>query len=382
MARVAGVCSDASVHAALLSSGRNGHLYNLAAARDEAAMELPPPHPATDSKDIWMIIWLDQASTGTEDTSSLCGFVWSLSVWMWEWLPVGHPVFKNPDKPNHNPHEGLHDQDPYHCPTISYCWDQVSVYIGSSHVRYKCYVNELDTLTAEQVFWQPYENDRDFFINDIPCCQAIWKIARYSNEERKETITKLHRFSRRNNQDISDWANKHNHWIVMWNQRETLVESENRPHNNSTDQKYLVWYGQRYRLKVKPGWTQEEWSELVSEDPSVAEGYHAFNMVVRETVGSQVDYAPMHDELGREFLMCVNDANVALSHPPTGALSKRTLRSTLEFKARFHKWAAMLSCHGAQSMDEFTAGTSRSSRDRRRHLTIDDTEEEEQIQEE
>ncbi|KAE8782952.1 hypothetical protein D1007_43644 [Hordeum vulgare] len=106
-------------------------------------------------------------------------------------------------------------------------------------------------------------------------------------------------------------------------------------------------------------------------------------MVVRETGGSQVEYAPMHDELGREFLMCVNDANVALSHPRGGALSERTLRTTLEkFKARFQKWEAMLSFHGAQSVDVFTAGTSRSSRARRRHLTIDYIEEEEQIEEE
>ncbi|KAE8810345.1 hypothetical protein D1007_12929 [Hordeum vulgare] len=171
-------------------------------------------------------------------------------------------------------------------------------------------------------------------------------------EESKETITKLHRFSRRNNQDISDWVNKHNHWIVMWNQRETLVESDNRPHNDSAYQKYLVWYGQRYWLKLKPGY-----------GPSWCQKTHQL-------------------QKGKEFLMCVNDANVAPSHPPGGALSERTLRSTLEkFKARFHKWASMLSCHDAQYVDVFTAGTSHSSKPRRRHLTIDDTEEEEQIQE-
>ncbi|KAE8784535.1 hypothetical protein D1007_41831 [Hordeum vulgare] len=129
-------------------------------------------------------------------------------------------------------------------------------------------------------------------------------------------------------------------------------------------------------LELKPIWTQEDWSELVSEDPSVVEGYYAFNMVVRETKGSQVGY-------GREILMCVNDANVAVSHPSGGGLSERTLKTTMEkFKTRFHKWAAMLSCHGAQPVDVFTTGTSRSSRARRHHLTIDDTEEEEQIQEE
>ncbi|KAE8779077.1 hypothetical protein D1007_47962 [Hordeum vulgare] len=251
---------------------------------------------------------LDQASMRTRESSSLCGFVWSLSVWMWERFPV-------------------------------------SVYTGSSHVRYKCYVNELDTLSAKQVFWRPYEEDC------IP------------TELTSTIITSLHRYTRRNNRDISDWAAKHQTWIPMWNQRERSIEKEDRPHNDSAYEKYLVW---------------EEWSKLVSEDPSATEGYHAFNMDVRQTGGSQVDYAPMHDELGREFLMCVNDANVALSHPPGGASSERTLRTTLEFKSRFHKWASMLSCHGAQFVDVFTGGTSRSSRARRRQLTIDDIEEEEE----
>ncbi|KAI5006669.1 hypothetical protein ZWY2020_033912 [Hordeum vulgare] len=119
-------------------------------------------------------------------------------------------------------------------------------------------------------------------------------------EENKSVITHLHGYSRRNNQDISDWTNKHHHWIALWNQRDTLVDSENRPHNESVYQEYLVWYGQRYRLKLKPGWTREEWSELVSEDPSAAEGYHALNMTVRETAGGQVDYAQMHDEMVSE----------------------------------------------------------------------------------
>ncbi|KAE8800096.1 hypothetical protein D1007_24378 [Hordeum vulgare] len=240
----------------------------------------------------------DQSSTRTKDTSSFCGFVWSLCVWMWEWLTVGRPVIKNPDNPNLNPHEGIDNQDPYRCPTIAYYWDHVSVYTGSSHVRYKCYVNELDTLTTEQVFWRPYENDRDFNLNEM-CTRdnLLWqtrcpmislyavkwhfvdrvarqfvKVQGIPIEESKETITKLHRFSRRNDHYILDWANKHDHWIAMWNQRETFVELENRPHNDSAYQKYLVWYGQRYRLKLKPGWTQEEWSELVLEDPSFVEG--------------------------------------------------------------------------------------------------------------
>ncbi|KAE8790706.1 Alpha-L-arabinofuranosidase 1 [Hordeum vulgare] len=125
---------------------------------------------------------LDQASTRTRETSSLSGFVWSLSVWMWELLPVGRPVLRNPDNPNPYPYEGLHDVDPYRRPTVAYHWDRVSVYTGSSHVRYKCYVNELDTLTAEQlvllllVFWRPYEKDREYDLNKM-CTRDnnIWR---------------------------------------------------------------------------------------------------------------------------------------------------------------------------------------------------------------
>ena len=94
-----------------------------------------------------------------------------------------------------------------------------------------------------------------------------------------------------------DWANKHRTWIQIWNQRDTLVESENRPHNQSAYQKYRVRYAHRYRLKLKPGWTHEEWSELVSEDPETTEGYRTFNTAVRDTRGAHVDYAPMHDKM-------------------------------------------------------------------------------------
>ncbi|KAE8770841.1 hypothetical protein D1007_57333 [Hordeum vulgare] len=263
---------------------------------------------------------------------------------------------------------------------------KVSVYTGNSHVRYKCYVNEMDTLSVEQVFLRPYVNDLQFDLNEM-CTRdnLLWRarcpmICFYALEwhfldrvawqfgkrqgipiESKETITKLHRFSRRNNEDISYWVNKHHRWLEMWNQRHTLLESENRTHNGLAYEKYLVWYEQRYRLKLKPGWTQEEWSELVSKDPSAAEGQRF--AYVRERCQCSTELSPLG-----------------------GGLSERTLRTMMEFRTRFHKMADMVSCHIVKSVDVFTAGTSRSSRARRHHLCNDDTEEdvqaEEQTQEE
>lgn len=77
---------------------------------------------------------LDEGCRKMKDTSSLAGFVWSLSVWMWERMPVGRPVVKNPHQPNPNEHEGFLDEDPYRRPTFAYCWDRVMVYTGSSLV--------------------------------------------------------------------------------------------------------------------------------------------------------------------------------------------------------------------------------------------------------
>ncbi|XBH99701.1 hypothetical protein VPH35_128958 [Triticum aestivum] len=353
---------------------------------------------------------LDLACRRKGDTSSLSGFVWSLSVWMCERISVGRPDFKNPLMANpRGNHDGLHDDDPYRRPTLAYYWEQVTVYTGSSHVQYKCYMNELDTLTAEQVYWLPYVEDRDFDLNEMCtrdshlwrarcpmiCFFAVeWhfvdRVARQFGrrqgipiEESKEEMLSLHWFDRRNNQDISDWANKHRAWIEIWNQRGTLVQSENRPHNQSAYQKYQVWYADRYRLKLKPGWIHEEWSELVSEDPETAQGYQTFNTAVRDTRGAHVDYAPMHDEMGRELLLCINDANVALSHPPGGALSERTLRSTMEkFKKRFHKMAAMLSCHGAQSSDVYAPGSHAARANKRRYVQNEEDIEEEVNEEE
>ena len=87
------------------------------------------------------------------------------------------------------------------------------------------------------------------------------------------------------------------------------MQSENRPHNQSAYQKYQVWYADRYRLKLKPGWTHEEWSELAPEDPETAQGYQTFNMAVRDTRGAHVDYAPMHDEM----VVCLTYSNILAS---------------------------------------------------------------------
>jgi hypothetical protein len=81
------------------------------------------------------------------------GFDWALSVWMWMRMPVGRPTQKGRVTGHGGwvEHEGEHGNDPMCLPPFAYAWDDVEVYVGRSVTRYKCYINELDTLTPEQV---------------------------------------------------------------------------------------------------------------------------------------------------------------------------------------------------------------------------------------
>lgn len=69
---------------------------------------------------------------------------------MWERMPVGRPE-KNKAPPGWIPHEGVGGDDPLRFPTVAYSWELAKVYTGSSVTRYKCYINELDSLTDKQV---------------------------------------------------------------------------------------------------------------------------------------------------------------------------------------------------------------------------------------
>nr|XP_051190329.1 serine/threonine-protein phosphatase 7 long form homolog [Lolium perenne] len=73
-----------------------------------------------------------------------------LSVWSWDRLSVGRPRVLNERPWPHYPH--FPDREP----TWAYLWDNVSEMSGDPKIMYMQYTAELDTLTAEQVEWEPY----------------------------------------------------------------------------------------------------------------------------------------------------------------------------------------------------------------------------------
>ncbi|XP_037440969.1 serine/threonine-protein phosphatase 7 long form homolog [Triticum dicoccoides] len=346
---------------------------------------------------------LDEACRRKKGTSGMGGFVWCLQVWMWERMPVGRPEKNKTPPEGWVAHDGRYGEHPWRFPTIAYCWEMANVYTGSSVARYKCYINELDMLTHKQVDWEPYDADYAFRLNEmctrdrniwrarcpLICFYAVewhypYRVARQfgrrqgtPRDESFETSQFLHRISRKNNPETSTWAIKHSEWISLWNQRVALVEKERRQHSDSVYEEHLKWLARRYRLKLKPGWNRSELEELDRES-----GYMDFNVQTRDNEGTQLDYAQLHDRVGMELLHCVNEAGVALGEDEGSGSSEKSLRKTMKsFVSRFHKMAAMLSCHGSKAV--LTAGAS-TSRDNRRclRLVLQQEQQEEQLQEE
>ncbi|KAK1692487.1 hypothetical protein QYE76_009184 [Lolium multiflorum] len=73
-----------------------------------------------------------------------------LSVWSWDRLSVGRPKRLNQRPWTH--YRNNLDREP----TWAYIWDNVSEMTNDPIVMYMHYTEELDTLTSEQVDWEPY----------------------------------------------------------------------------------------------------------------------------------------------------------------------------------------------------------------------------------
>ncbi|KAM3193101.1 hypothetical protein ACQJBY_069958 [Aegilops geniculata] len=96
---------------------------------------------------------LDDACCRITDSAGIGGNMLLLSVWSWERLPVGRPksVRFNPWYED--------EDDELRRPTWAYKWDVVSEMTNDVNLMYQKYVAELDTITPEQVEWQPYGAD-------------------------------------------------------------------------------------------------------------------------------------------------------------------------------------------------------------------------------
>ncbi|XP_051200138.1 serine/threonine-protein phosphatase 7 long form homolog [Lolium perenne] len=92
---------------------------------------------------------LDDACRRT-GSGGIGGCLLLLSVWSWDRLSVGRPRVLTERRWPH--YRNNLDREP----NWAFLWDNVSEMTSDPKIMYRQYTEELDTLTAEQVEWEPY----------------------------------------------------------------------------------------------------------------------------------------------------------------------------------------------------------------------------------
>ncbi|SPT20028.1 unnamed protein product [Triticum aestivum] len=182
---------------------------------------------------------LDDACLRIIDNAGIGGNMLLLSVWSWERLLVGRPK-----SVRFNPWY-QHEDDELRRPTWSHKWDVVSEMTSDVNLMYQKYVAELDTITPEQVGWQPYGvddrlgytfninpmclRDRDLWLMRCPLiCNWVvefhlphrvfrqFGLFQPHPPEWVDTNKALHRLDRRKRRKIKDWDKHHASYVTCF----------------------------------------------------------------------------------------------------------------------------------------------------------------------
>ncbi|XBI12105.1 hypothetical protein VPH35_139021 [Triticum aestivum] len=259
---------------------------------------------------------LDDATQRTEKTSGMCGCVWALSIWSWERLSVGRPE----KLPQTEWTEYGEDGDSSRYPTVAYSWDTVKLFSGKGSAMYKAFTNELDNLTSFQVNWWPYydrawgfelnemcERGRLLFRCIVPliCVYAVeWHlpqrvatqfgVLQHTPPARPHDTGgyDLHKKSRQYSQSILDWADEHKSFVTMWDERTFRKDGETSGICWNVYERHMNWYddGIKFRLRLRPRWTEADMASLQEEEDSEDEVY---KRNLRDMQGDFREYAPL-----------------------------------------------------------------------------------------
>ncbi|KAE8808131.1 hypothetical protein D1007_15254 [Hordeum vulgare] len=242
---------------------------------------------------------LDDACRRSTKDGGVGGCMLLLSIWSWERLPVGRPKAA---KWNTWDDHG----NPVRLPTWAYKWDVVPEVASDVNLLYKQYTNEMDSLTAEQVEWQPYGagpsfgDAHTFQLNPI-CVQEkhLWLmrcplICNWAVEfhlphrvmhqfglfqphppEWVDTDTQLHRLDRRRQRKIKDWHKHHKNYVIMLEQSVQAATSTQgtQPHEHCP----LAF--NNYRKEVKK--QADETEAILDKTPRGERGEYALRLFIK-----------------------------------------------------------------------------------------------------
>ncbi|KAE8799984.1 hypothetical protein D1007_24613 [Hordeum vulgare] len=292
----------------------------------------------------------DKVIQRTTKDGGVGGCMLLLSVWSWERLPVGRP---KSSKWNTWDDHG----NPARLPTWAYKWDLVSEVASKVNLLYKQYTNEMDSLTPEQVEWQPYGVEPNFgdahtFELNPLCVQEkhLWLmrcplICNWAVEfhlphrvmhqfgffqphppEWVDTDTRLHRLDRRRQRKIKDWHKHHKSYVIMFEQSVQAASSIQRTqycqHCPLAFKNYLRWFQESTRVEICPLAYEEDILEEPTEYDALAQG--DYNKLIRE--GYQTSFALVLNFVSKEVKKQADESEDILEKTPGGKKGESALR--------------------------------------------------------
>jgi len=282
----------------------------------------------------WMYRQLCDACRRIANDSNLGGCAYLLQIWIWERFPVGRP-YRGELEPW--PH---HDEDSR--PTVAYCWKNVGAVRGDPARRYMCYMDDLDCLTQNQIFWTPYSRAELDELEPSDICTRdaeLWKTCgplifffivemhlphRVKRQfgrlqdfppEGISTSQALHSIDRKKWYTENDWRVKHAQPLAQWEQRQRMHSKSGPAHRHNHYKEYLRWLHSVARISVKPPQSTEPIEDHVdtNDDDDIIEEY---DEITRG--GVQPERGPLQNYMAQQLGCLANEAGMAMAHANEG----------------------------------------------------------------
>ncbi|KAE8811065.1 mutator protein [Hordeum vulgare] len=326
---------------------------------------------------------LDDACRRTTKDGGVGGCMLLLSVWSWERLPVGRP--KSSKWNTWDDHD-----NPVRQPTWAYKWDLVSEVASEVNLLYKQYTNEMDSLTPEQVEWEPYGvgtnfgDAHTFELNPL-CVQErhLWLmrcplICNWAVEwhlphrvlrqfgyfqphppEWVDTDTQLHRLDRRRQRKIKDWQKHHKSYVLMFEQSvqatSSIQRTQYRQHCALAFSNYLRWFQESTRVEICPPAYEEDILEEPTEYDELAQG--GYSKLIRE--GYQTSFAPVLNFVRKEVKKQADESEDILDNTPGGKKGESALRLFIKEQGKkLRRLSNILGCRDPEYVSPSRSGSS------------------------
>ncbi|KAE8784187.1 hypothetical protein D1007_42264 [Hordeum vulgare] len=275
-------------------------------------------------------------------------------------------------------------------PTWAYKWDLVSEVASEVNLLYKQYTNEMDSLTPEQVEWQPYGagpnfgDAHTFELNPLclqekhlwlMCCPLIcnWAVEFHLPHcvmhqfglfqphppEWVDTDTQLHRLDRRRQRKIKDWHKHHKNYVIMFEQSVQAASraqrTQHRQHCPLAFNNYLRWFQESTHVEICPSAYEEDILEEPTEYDALAHG--DYNKLIRE--GYQTSFAPVLNFVRKEVKKQADESEDILEKTPGGKRGESALRLFIKEQGKkLRRLSNILGCRDPEYVSPSRSGSS------------------------